>query len=155
MKTTMFTTSLIVFGLFVVGGCGQSETSIDAGDGADGSDAAIGTIEITVTHPSIDPLVYTIGCLGDAFPVTPAIEGVDGSTACELLKDPAVRSRLLDGPPADQVCTEIYGGDDKAVIVGEIDATPVDATITRANGCEIDAWESMIGILPAALGMAE
>ncbi len=153
--------------------CGGSTESVDAGgdtpvvdDGGTttteapdggrlmpGADVAIGTIEITVTHPTIEPLVYTIGCLGDAFPVTPEVAGVDGATACALLNDDALLSRLVDGPPADQMCTEIYGGDDMAVITGEIDSKPIDATVTRANGCEIDTWDSLVGLLPPAIGV--
>ncbi|MEZ5230085.1 MAG: hypothetical protein R2710_26500 [Acidimicrobiales bacterium] len=117
-----------------------------------GGTGAIGTVEITVTHPDIEPIVYTVGCMGDTFPVTPQVEGVVGQQACELLADEAIATRLIDGIPEDQVCTEIYGGPDEAHIVGEVDGVAIDATITRVNGCEIAAWESMLGLLPPAIG---
>ncbi len=134
-----------------------SDGGSDVGEPVDdaplgGGTGAIGTVEITVTHPDIEPIVYTVGCMGDTFPVTPAVDGVNGQQACDLLADAAVRSRLIDGIPADQMCTEIYGGPDEAHIVGQIDGEDVDATITRVNGCEIDAWESMVGLLPPAIG---
>ncbi len=159
--------ALSVAAALVLGACGSDTTDVAADETVPADDAspttladgplgggsgAIGTVEITVTHPDIDPIVYTVGCMGDTFPVTPAVQGVNGQQACDLLADEAIRSRLVDGIPADQMCTEIYGGPDEAHIVGELDGSAIDATITRANGCEIDAWESMLGLLPAAIG---
>jgi hypothetical protein len=121
---------------------------------APGGGQAIGTIDITITHPDADPVSYTIGCTGDAFPVTPEVEGVDGAAACDRLADPAVLDRLVNGVPADQICTEIYGGPDVAVITGSINNEAIDATIDRANGCGIDDWDTLLaGVLPPALGV--
>jgi hypothetical protein len=120
---------------------------------APGGGQAIGTIDITITHPDAEPVSYTIGCTGDAFPVTPEVEGVDGAAACDRLADPDVLDRLVNGVPADQVCTEIYGGPDVAVITGSINNEAIDATIDRANGCGIDDWDTLLaGVLPPALG---
>lgn len=129
-------------------------TTMPPSTGAPGADIAIGTIDITITHPDADPVTYTIGCTGDAFPVTPEVEGVDGAAACDRLADPAALARLVDGPPADQVCTEIYGGPDLATITGEINGQAIDATIDRANGCGIADWDELLaGVLPPALGV--
>jgi hypothetical protein len=38
------------------------------------------------------------------------------------------------------VCTEIYGGPQKARVVGSVGGTRVQATFARANGCEIARW---------------
>ncbi|MGF1665669.1 MAG: hypothetical protein ACFCVC_05285 [Acidimicrobiia bacterium] len=120
---------------------------------APGGGQAIGTIDITITHPDADPVGYTIGCTGDAFPVTPEVQGVDGAAACDRLADPVVLDRLVNGVPADQVCTEIYGGPDVAVITGSINNEEIDATVDRANGCGIDDWDTLLaGVLPPALG---
>jgi hypothetical protein len=40
----------------------------------------------------------------------------------------------------DTVCTEIYGGPQKARVVGTVDGKRVWTTFTRRNGCEIDRW---------------
>ena len=40
----------------------------------------------------------------------------------------------------DSVCTEIYGGPQKARVVGTVDGKHVWTTFTRRNGCEIDRW---------------
>lgn len=153
----------------VAAACGSDDTSIDAGSPGDGNGSddtatteeplggggAIGTIEVTVTHPDVEPTVYTIGCMGDTFPVTPEVAGVDGEQACALLGEEEVLTRLVDGPPADQVCTEEYGGPDEARIVGQIDGRDIDATITRTNGCEISTWNQLIGLVPPPVGLTE
>lgn len=132
---------------------GDSTLAPPIGGGGEGQ--AIGTIEVTITHPEADPLSYTIGCLGDAFPVTPEVEGVDGGAACERLADPAVIDRLVNGAPVDQVCTEIYGGPDVATITGELDGQVIDATIDRSNGCGISDWDELLaGVLPPARGVS-
>jgi hypothetical protein len=123
---------------------------IGAGDGA-----VIGTIDIVVTHPDAEPVSYSIGCLGDAFPVTPEVEGVTGDAACERLADPAVLDRLVNGVPAGQACTEIYGGPDVAEITGELNGEAIDASIDRANGCGMNDWDELLAdVLPPAIGVS-
>ncbi len=126
----------------------------DGSQPALGGGGAIGTIEITVTHPEAEPVSYTIGCLGDTFPLTPEVEGVSGQEACTRLGQPAVLDRLIKGAPADQVCTEIYGGPDEATITGEINNETIDTVVKRDNGCAIDDWDNLLaGVLPPARGV--
>ncbi len=42
--------------------------------------------------------------------------------------------------PENAVCTEIYGGPQKARVVGTVGTTRVRATFARTNGCEIARW---------------
>lgn len=174
---------LIVLLLFAA--CGEEET-IDAGSGTstvsgdsndedgggdDGGDDGsadslpdgplgagpypVATLDITVTHPDIEDVVYTISCLGDTATVVGEV-AVSDQEACLALNDDAVRTRLMEGPPADQVCTEQYGGPDTARIVGRIDDIPVDATVDRVNGCGISDWDSLlVAVLPSAIGVTE
>ena len=73
--------------------------------------------------------------------------------ACERLATPEAQARLVDGPPQDLVCTQVYGGPDEAVVVGTIDDRPVDTIITRTDGCGIADWDTVLaGVLPAARG---
>ena len=141
------------------GNASPADTSSDSGDQnrlLPGAGGVIGSLHIVVRHPDLESdIVYDVGCFGDTFPVTPAVEGVDGGLGCRVLEDRAIMARLIDGPPADQLCTEIYGGPDEASITGEIDDQPIDATITRVNGCEIDLWESLVGLIPPAIGVTE
>lgn len=161
----------VAVALLFLAACSDDDTTVADGDDddtsapqapADGDDQLplgagpypVGTLEITITHPDADPVSYTISCLGDTASITPAVDGLNEQTACTALTDDAARTLLFDGPPADRVCTEIYGGPDEASITGTLDEQPVDVVITRNNGCGIDDWDSTLaGILPSALGV--
>ena len=41
------------------------------------------------------------------------------------------------------VCTDIYGGPQKARVIGKVGGKPVWATFTRTNGCEIARWNGL------------
>ena len=49
-------------------------------------------------------------------------------------------AKLFASFPPDTVCTEIYGGPQRARIVGTVAGKRVWTTLTRANGCEISRW---------------
>jgi hypothetical protein len=112
-------------------------------------------LEVTITHPADpEPVVYSISCDSGGATVAPPVDGVDGAAACARLADPEVRTRLVDGPPPDEMCTEIYGGPDEAHLVGELDGSPVDTTVDRANGCGIGDWDEVLSeVLPPAVGI--
>ena len=111
-------------------------------------------LTVTVEHPDFDPVTYEISCAGDAATVDGT--DLDAEAACAALSDPAVQSRLIDGPPAGQACTEIYGGPDTATITGTLDGEPVSAQIDRANGCGISDWDELLAdLLPSAHGVTE
>ena len=48
--------------------------------------------------------------------------------------------KLFAPVPARTVCTELYGGAQKARIVGTLDGKRVWATFTRTNGCQTARW---------------
>jgi hypothetical protein len=47
---------------------------------------------------------------------------------------------LFAPTPPDTACTEIYGGPQRARIVGTLGGKRIWATVTRTNGCEIGRW---------------
>lgn len=110
-------------------------------------------LEITIDHPDIDAYSYRITCDAD----TATVEGsdaIEAEEACAQLAQAPVQERLVEGPPADRVCTEVYGGPDTATIVGSIDGRPVDALIDRTNGCGIAEWDELLSaVLPSAIGV--
>ncbi len=69
------------------------------------------------------------------------------SSAAELLKDPAVVKRLVEGEPQGQMCTEIYGGPDIATVTGTLDGVAVNTSFNRNNGCGIADWELLLPLL--------
>jgi hypothetical protein len=163
-------TLVLAFSMFVVA-CGSdainepaqqpaeptppSETELPLGSGP----YPIGTIDVVVTntHTGEQTASYSLSCLGDTATLTgdwsPADDdgglGAAGDGMCRLLSEPVVQRRLVDGVPADQMCTEIYGSADVADVTGELDGQPVSTTFDRTNGCGIDDWDNvMAGLLP-------
>lgn len=43
--------------------------------------------------------------------------------------------------PQNAICTQIWGGPQKAVVKGRLDGKPLWASFRRRNGCEIERWE--------------
>jgi Subtilisin inhibitor-like len=63
----------------------------------------------------------------------------DPDGACAALDD---NGDALEPVSGDVACTEIYGGDQVATITGS-----VEASFSRANGCEIDRWGRLSAVL--------
>lgn len=59
--------------------------------------------------------------------------------ACARLE--AGGAKLFAPLPKNIVCTEIYGGPQRARIVGTVEGKNVWVTFTRTNGCNIDRWQ--------------
>ena len=49
--------------------------------------------------------------------------------------------------PADQMCTQIYGGPQTATVRGSWGGQAVDASFSRENGCEIARWDAATAVL--------
>ena len=63
------------------------------------------------------------------------------AAACKRL---ARGGAVLFAPlPKDVVCIEIYGGPQKARVVGTVGGKRIWATFTRQNGCHIDRWDRL------------
>jgi hypothetical protein len=134
----------------------------DDGDGDEATDAPGGStvtteLEIHYEHAGagVDQ-TYTIICTDSSSELSGDAVDVDADAACDALREPAVVERLTQGPPQDQVCTEIYGGDDTAEIEGTIGDRSVDTVADRTNGCAIDTWDELLApILPPAIGVVD
>jgi hypothetical protein len=61
--------------------------------------------------------------------------------ACRRLA--AGGARLFAPVRPDTVCTEIYGGPQRAHVVGVLAGKRIWSTFTRTNGCEIDRWQRL------------
>ena len=72
----------------------------------------------------------------------------DPEAACRAL---AEHGRTALAPvPDNQPCTMIYGGPQTARITGTWKGEPVDAMLSRTDGCEIARWKALRGLLPAS-----
>jgi len=148
--------------------CGDStsETSVGAGPGTGGTAAPPTTTpatsipepplgagpypiaDITVTvYPdgtaSTPTTTYRLSCLGDTATITGDTTG-SAASICTDLTQSEVRNLLVEGPPIDRICTEIYGGPEVATFAGTLDGQQVDATVDRSNGCGINDWDATL-----------
>jgi len=99
-----------------------------------------GVPSIATATLSIDPAGVVAG--------TGYLERDDlAQAAAQLLDNPAVAKRLVEGAPADQMCTEIYGGPDIAAVTGTLAGVEVNTTFHRNNGCGISDWELFLPLL--------
>jgi hypothetical protein len=71
--------------------------------------------------------------------------------ACSRLD--AGGARLFARLPRNIVCTEIYGGPQRARVVGTVNGRRIFATFARSNGCEIDRWQRISPWLVPAGGV--
>jgi hypothetical protein len=52
--------------------------------------------------------------------------------------------------PKNVACTEVYGGPQQAVVTGRLRGRQVRATFNRRDGCEIERWNRVAFLFPAA-----
>lgn len=130
-----------VAGLMVsvlLGGCGTAEEPTATTDSTGAGTAT----DVTITVDAGDTSTYTLTCdpAGGDHP--------DPETACAALLDAVSQDPSpLDPVPADQLCTEIYGGDQTALIEGTVEGQTVRAELSRVNGCEISRWDALLPVL--------
>ena len=70
----------------------------------------------------------------------------NAATACAQLTAEALRPL-----PRDTICTQIYGGPQRARVRGRIDGRAVAASFSRSNGCEIHRWDSVRFLFPVRI----
>jgi hypothetical protein len=86
----------------------------------------------------------TLHCDGSAT-ATGFLSG-QADAACALVHQGAVqhvRSEQHD----NRVCSQIYGGPQRATITGTIDGEPVRLTVTRTDGCGTADWQTLEPLL--------
>ncbi|GLY26746.1 SSI family serine proteinase inhibitor [Kineosporia sp. NBRC 101731] len=74
----------------------------------------------------------------------------DAETACAALEKNGTQA--LGTPATDQMCTQIFGGDQTATITGTWKGKAVNASLSRRDGCEVARWEQLDPLLPKVSG---
>ncbi len=109
----------------------ETELTIElSSNGADDSEAGLEDFE---------PGTWTLTCSPDGG------DHPDPEAACADLEE--VGPNGFDEVPDDQMCTHIYGGPQTAQVTGHLAGTEVDTEFSRADGCEIDRFDSMGTVL--------
>ena len=120
---------------------------------ASGSDPTRTVVEIVAgVRGDTDQTRATLTCNPDGTAEGTGYLADVAGEACALIGTEAAVAAFA--PVGDDVaCTEEYGGDD----VARLEITTVDGTtvveLNRTNGCEIDRWNALQGILPAPVGV--
>ncbi|MFM8829041.1 MAG: hypothetical protein ACKOGE_07165 [Actinomycetota bacterium] len=119
----------------VIQGCGDDAPAPQAGD------PGTGNLQITyIPGAGATPRQADLVC--------PAM-GSDAAAACEQIES---LTAAFDPVPGDQACSQQYGGPEQIVLYGRWAGQPVDTTLTRTNGCEIDRYESLAPVLLPLVG---
>jgi subtilisin inhibitor-like len=121
--------ALLVVGVLVAAGA--------VAPGSEATSASTPTVSLTITYWPAEqkPTTsrrWTLRCdpLGGTLPTRRA--------ACRRLA--RLKASSFAPVPSDAVCTQIYGGPQKAVVKGTVGGARVWASFRRRNGCEIDRW---------------
>lgn len=123
--------------------CGGDDVVLDDTPGGDaGSTDSEEYLRVDVAvraDRDADPVETTYACDVDGDSLT---SGDGADAACAALLDS--QQWLREGPPADQVCTEIFAGPETAELEGEFaDGTTFERELDRADGCGADRWERL------------
>ena len=68
------------------------------------------------------------------------------ATACRRAR--TIASFLATRPSSKRICTQIYGGRQRARITGTIGTRKIDRRLKRTNGCEIGDWQHAVPLVP-------
>lgn len=91
----------------------------------------------------------TLTCRGSRNRATGFLRRRDARRLCRVARD--LRGFLAD-PPPHEVCTEQWGGPDRARVTGRIGDDRIDRRLARNDGCEIGDWDTAQPLLPKPKG---
>lgn len=105
-------------------------------------------LSVVIQDLQTGSLSYGIRCSGGEASVRGTTR-VEAAAACRALARPAVQNRLIRGPEPEQVCTQVYGGPQTALISGTLAGQTVNAVVARDDGCGIGDWDNLLeDVLP-------
>ncbi|GAB6900121.1 SSI family serine proteinase inhibitor [Kineosporia succinea] len=132
--------ALLTVALAGLSGCGSDSPE----DTVTPQDAPSPSTDLTVTVVDGEKTTWTLTCdpVGGTHP--------DAAAACAALEKNGEQS--LPPVAADQMCTQIFGGEQTATITGTWKGEKVDASFSRTDGCQISRWEALAPLLPRTSG---
>jgi hypothetical protein len=120
-------------------GCG------DAAPPAAPSAPAAVKLALTVRQtPGSRPRRATLECTGSRARATGYLAG-RARPACRTAR--RLAGLLTTRSSRHRVCTQVYGGPERARVRGRVDGRAVDRRFGRADGCEISDWERAAPLL--------
>jgi hypothetical protein len=115
------------------------------------NEANVGPQEHPSTHASATDLTVTVtakpGAKARAWSLRCDPAGGDHPAAAKACAALAKAKSPFQATPKNRMCTQIFGGPQKAHISGTWHGTKINATYSRQNGCEIDRWNAIKTVL--------
>ena len=140
--------SAVCFGLLCLVVLGTAVIGRSTGRAQNAADTQL-EIEIQ-RRPGLPVEHYVLGC------DPPSGTVGDPAAACNRIADlgaqatrPSGETSFPPGPgsPGTIVCTQVYGGPEVAVVRGRFLGAPVDARLTRENGCTMSSYDAAMKLL--------
>ncbi len=129
---------------------GATPSPVPSASGAPSSTGTTALLTVAIQRDaSADPEQYTLECIDGAPGPASTLPGAEG--ACAALGRLGTQF-FTARPSKDVICTQQYGGPQRASITGTIDGTSVLASFALTDGCEISRWEKARDILGAPGG---
>ncbi len=106
----------------------------------------------TLASPPIGLTVRYDDAAGRAHRATLTCRGERARATGWLARSPVRacrRARKLPAPPPQgAICTQVYGGPQRARITGRVGSRRIDRALKRTDGCRIDEWDRMVPLVP-------
>jgi hypothetical protein len=90
--------------------------------------------------------VAHLRCRADSARADGFLRDAGAATACRRAR--TIASFLASRPSAKRICTQIYGGRQRARITGTIGTRQIDRRLKRTDGCEIGDWQRAVPLVP-------
>ncbi len=97
--------------------------------------------------------VATLRCSGSRASARGWLRDLGTASACRLARRRA--SLLTASPDPGRVCTQIFGGPERARVRGRIGRREVARGFSRGDGCRIADWDRAVPLLPHPRGAVE
>ena len=90
--------------------------------------------------------VAQLRCRADHARADGFLRAAGAATVCRRAR--TIASFLAARPSSRRICTQIYGGRQRALITGTIGTRRIDRRLKRTNGCEIGDWQHAVPLVP-------
>jgi hypothetical protein len=90
--------------------------------------------------------VAHLRCRRDSARADGFLRDAGATTACRRARK--IAAFLAATPSRNRICTQIYGGPQRARITGTIGARRIDRRFKRTDGCAIGDWQHAVPLLP-------
>jgi hypothetical protein len=104
------------------------------------------TLTVRYSDGSAAQRVAHLRCRGDSARADGFLSDVGARTACRHARRTA--AFLAARPSAKRVCTQIYGGPERARMTGTIGERRIDRRFKRTDGCAIGDWARAVPLVP-------